>query len=102
MIKANGRIVNLVTYAETGDEWEPVAATATLVPVRAISSKFKINEVKDPLIQSTDMLLISDASQAPSVGMQLRDSDGIEYSIVSVEPVKPGETVIMYKTYVRI
>ena len=99
LIAQNGRTVQLVSYENSGDAWNP-DKTEVLTQIKAVQTKFKSFEIDETLIKSGDILYLSGSRIEPTVDHKILD-EGNYYSIINVVKTKPGETAIIYKIQAR-
>ncbi len=99
MIDKHGRNASLVSMTETGDAWNPVQAEV-LAPVVIVQTQFSAMEVDGDLVRSSDKRYLMDSSVVPTSDMRLRD--GVDYSIMNVDEIKPGTLGVLYKVQARL
>lgn len=101
LIDRHGRDAALVSMERTGgDPWAPTLEEV-VTPVVLVQTQLRASEVDGELIQVNDVRFLLDSSVEPTTDMRLRDGD-VDYSIVDVDPVKPGTTTIIYKVQARL
>ena len=105
-IKDKGRTVTLKT--PSANVYNPAAGTYTEgTPVtqtpKALFTQFMLDEIDGDLIRSDDkkcIIAASDLTSAPTDKDTITDS-GLEYSVLPIEEIKPGDTAIIYKLRLR-
>ena len=114
LIAKNGRSVELLAVADTGyaasdtnpfgnltDEPKPEPSLTVLASVKAVQKSYATDEIDGVQIQSKDVQFLLDSQFAPSPELRLRDR-GLDYSIVSVIAVEPGDVACLYKVQARL
>lgn len=108
MIGEEGRIVYLVERSNTGSSFDP-SYTETETPVKALQTDFSMSEVDGTMVRSDDKKFLIDGIVPIGNAMRIRDkgsdspdSDIEDYSIVYINQLKPGNTVILYEVYARV
>ena len=105
-IADKGRAVTLVyktqgTYVPASDTI--TGQSSTTQTVKMLITNYNKREVNETLIKSGDLLgiLANDSlTRAPKTSDQVTDG-GETYSVVNVEYIKPGPTVLIYKLQLR-
>jgi hypothetical protein len=105
LIADAGRAVSLVyttqgTYNPSDDEIYSQAETSETVYM--VITNFKKSDVDGTLIKAGDRLALlanDNLSRAPKTGDKVEDSE--TYTIVGIEEIKPGDTVLLYKLQLR-
>jgi len=96
LIAKHGRAMTLRAIESYGAEYNP-----TLVDVdehiMGVMLEYEAHE-RDSMIQSSDKKVLTTAQATAQ--MKLVDG-GVEYEIISVKPLQPGDTVIMSELQVR-
>ena len=100
LISENGRTLQLLTDAKSGDRFEPTIVT-TSEDVIGVNTQFNRTERVSDMYVEGDLIFLIDAQVIPDAAQRLRDGT-IEYSIVDIIEIKPGETTILYKIHARI
>jgi len=95
MIKSNGRSVGLVSYVNSGTDYDPTL-TSTTTTTKAVQSNFNTFQVDGTVILATDRKYLFAGDVEPAIGMDVLDG-GITYKIKNVWQVKPGDTLILSK-----
>lgn len=108
LIKTHGRSASLIMPAQaaTPDPFNPFAATTetpeTLVAdVIVVLTNYESSEVDGVQIQAQDRQALLAGNVAPNAAMRLR-LDDVNYSIVSVNSVKPADTTMLHKLQLRL
>ena len=114
LIAKNGRLVELLSVAEASDgvsdtnpfgdltdEIKPEPSVTVVASVKAVQKRYATDEIDGVQIQSKDVQFLLDSQFVPSPEMRLRDR-GLDYSIVSVIAVEPGDVICLYKVQVRL
>lgn len=103
LIEEYGRPMNLVvtTASETpGPAWDPEATETSTVEtttvVNGVQTFFSALERGGGLVEEGDIKILLDSAVEPP-----NDARIDEYSIVNVEPIKPGGVVVLYKVHAR-
>lgn len=104
-IADKGRAVSLVyktqgTYSPTTDALTGQASTTQ--SVKMLITDFKRNEIDGTLIKNGDkkaLLAPDNLTRAPKTGDQVIDDE--TFTIESVNELKPGDTVLLYKLQLR-
>lgn len=106
-IADKGRAVSFVyktqgTYAPATDTFSVAASTTTQTVYMVITDVLK-KDVNETLIKAGDKigLLANDSlTRAPKTGDRV--TDGTEtFDVISIEEIKPGDTVILYRLQLR-
>ncbi len=95
LIAAKGRDISLVTLTPSGDAWNPTNSESSQT-VKALQTSFSSAEISSGLVELTDVKYLLDSVIEPTTSMHITD-DSKTYYIKSVMPIKPGESVILYK-----
>lgn len=95
LITAKGRDISLVTVTPSGDAWNPTN-TESSQTVKAVQTAFNNAEIASGLVELTDVKYLIDSVVEPTTSMRIVDNSKT-YSVKSVMPIKPGESVILYK-----
>lgn len=99
LIRANGRNVTLRSFSSSGDAWNPTQSQ-TDVTVKAVFSRYSSFETDGVLIRADDVKVLIEASAAPTLSQRIIDGS-IDYSIVNVQTVKPGDVAMLYIVQAR-
>lgn len=99
LIAKNGRAVQLISYTNSGKNYDPVYVENP-TNAMAVQTLFSASDADIWRIETHDKAFLLDAAINLSVGMRLRDN-GMDYSIVDMQIIQPGETVCLYKVQVR-
>ena len=100
LIVKYGRDITWRVETNTGTEWDPVYSQVDTV-IRAVQTNFDTKDIDGTNIQHGDkMLLIHDSSGMIMQGDKIID-DGEEWTIVSIEEIRPGSTRYIYKAQIR-
>ena len=97
LIDKFGKNVTLRTQIKSGTSYEPTITNSDAT-IRAVITSFKIGQVDGTLVRADDKQLITDSSVA--VDQKIIDG-AIEYSIVSIDEIKPADTALIYKAVLR-
>lgn len=113
LIAKNGCIVELLAVANNSDavsDTDPFGnvtdsfsaepAVTVIKSMLAVEVTYSASEVNGVQITSKDTRFLCDGTFEPTDAMRLR-ADGTDYSIVSVEAIKPGEVVCAYFVQAR-
>jgi len=128
LITKNGRSLVLVSQQRTGKDWDPTLTEvgAPVIGVQTLSDKVEVN---GQVIKQSSMYFLLDSKVRPMNSMRLRDygyantmiplgewttevhafgqlvegdAEPIDYSVIGVKEIKPGETSIIYKVEVAV
>jgi len=107
-IRSAGKPAVLVVPGEqTGDPWNPTAGDPVEHNVFIVELQYTVQERQASLIGDTDVKLLMACEDAngdpvpePSNGHQVRYG-GKTVEIVKVNPLSPGEVVVMYEVQAR-
>lgn len=99
MIGEHGRGMMLRTFTQSGDPWSP-AQTPVDVNIIALQTDWTRSDRDQFLIESGDIKILVDSSVEPSTAGRIVDN-GIDYSIINVVTLAPGEQTIYYKVQAR-
>jgi hypothetical protein len=97
LIAKYGRNVTVITYENSGYDYDPVQTEETEV-IKAVVTSFRANEVDGTIIQKDDKMLITTSSL--NIAQKIQDGSRL-YKIVSVDEIKPSDTAIIYKAVIR-
>lgn len=104
-LEEEGRIVDLVTTTPgvyNPDNNTISAASVASRDIAVLQVGWEKDEVDGTLILETDTKFLCGAiDPKPSVAEVLKDTDGEEYRIISVKPIKPGNQVYLYRIQAR-
>lgn len=100
LIPKFGRTVQLVSITDSGPAWNPVQGEVE-TDVIAMQLSYKANEIDGDLVQADDKLFMMDSSEEPNTAQRIKDGE-INYSIVSVNELRPADDKILYKVQVRL
>lgn len=106
LITEAGRDVKLVK--PSGAIYDPVTGTysggaANEVTVKAVFTHYKLKDVDGELIRADDkMCLVAASSLAaePTTSDKIKEGS-MEWAVVSVKVIKPGDVALLYKIQVR-
>jgi len=108
--KANSLIVKfgmplIVRRAQTDSTtpWNPEELSHTDYPGYGVVTEFNRREVDGTLVQTGDkkvLLSAEDLQIAPETS-DLVVVDGVEYKIVTINPLSPAGTVVLYELQIR-
>jgi transketolase C-terminal domain/subunit len=96
-IADKGRTVTLRTETNSGTGYDPTISNSD-ASIKAVITKFTASEIDGTLIQANDKRLITTTE---ITAQQLIIDDGIEYEVINVDEIKPGDTAILYKAQIR-
>lgn len=99
MIGEHGRGMILRTFTQSGDPWSPTQ-TPVDVNVVGLQTAWTRSDRDEFLIETGDIKILIDSSVEPSIAGRIVDS-GIDYSIIDVATIAPGEQTIFYKVQAR-
>lgn len=102
LIRRFGQTVTLTVISTTGPGYNPTV-TETDHSLQAAVLDYKINEIDGTLVQRTDRkVLVSTegATVTPSTANKITIG-GAEHAILSVKPLNPGGTVVMWELQTR-
>lgn len=97
MISKFGRNVVLISYENTGYDYDPIQ-DETNETIKAVVTSFRANEVDGTIIQKDDKMLITVTPL--NISQKIQDGTRL-YKIISVNEIKPAETSIIYKAVLR-
>lgn len=99
-IAKNGRSITIRSFVKSGDAYNPTL-TPTDTTVIGLFSKIDIFKIRDgSLVKATDQEVLIDADFTIDEKMKVVDG-GKVYEIVDINPLKLGETLIMYTLIIR-
>ena len=101
MIAADGRSVQLVGYTISGDEANPTR-TPTATPVMAAEYQYDLSEIDGSRVLATDKRFLIAGTATVDADMRLLDDDGTDYSIESIQRIKPGSNTVLYLVQARL
>lgn len=86
-----------------GPDYDPGPGTPTDYPARFVITEYDNREIDGTRIQATDRkaMVSPDLEIEPKTTDLLIGSDGRKLTIVSISPIKPAETVIVWQLQVR-
>lgn len=97
LIDKFGKNVTLRTQTNSGTSYEPTITNSDAT-IRAVITSFKMGQIDGTLVRADDKQLIT----ASTVAVDQKIIDGmIEYSIISVDEIKPADTALIYKAVLR-
>ena len=99
MIAEFGRDVTLIAEVNEGSRRDPDIRRVP-TPAKTVVTSYRSSQIDGSLIQMGDRLYLFDATTPVTTDMRVLDGDG-DYAIQSVEPVRLGEPVVLYKCQVR-
>lgn len=99
LIQRFGRTVQVLSKVQGGEPWNPTVSWES-ANAYAVSVGLNRNEVDGTLIQSTDSAYLVESSADITTDNRILDGTD-EYSIVQSTPVKPGDTVMLYRIITR-
>ncbi len=107
-IAAAGRAVSIVRVvdgapADPAKPWDLPAASRTDHATHGLFTAYERRIVDGTLIRADDQKVLIPAQGlaiAPTTKDRLED-DGSEWRILSVKPLRPGDSVILYELHVR-
>lgn len=105
-IQDKGRTVTLSTpgtdvYSPSAGTFTP--GTPTTQTPKALFTNFTLHEIDGDLIRSDDkkcLIAATSLTAAPTDKDTITDG-GLEYSVLPIEEIKPGDTAILYKLRLR-
>lgn len=100
LITKNGRKVNLLSIENSGEKWDP-SQEIIRIEVIAVQTRYKKKEVDGSKIREDDICFIVDSEIEPIETMRIEDGE-IDYAIVDISVIKPGNTTCLYKIQARI
>ncbi len=100
LIKKNGRQLSIVSIGLAGTAWDPTPAE-TITTVIGVQTNFNVADVDGNLVQETDKQYLINSAIMINAEMRIRDN-GVDYSIVNINEIMPGETLVMYKVHVQL
>ena len=96
-----GRNCYLVSFTMSGVDYDPIITELPPVAIKLLQSRFTTNNIDGTLIRADDKKFLIGSLVPITKDMNIRDGS-ITYSIVNIEEVKPGPTVILYKIQARL
>lgn len=101
LIKKYGKPAKIVRATAGGDAWAPTT-TATELDVAVVESDFMaVKRALGTFVEVGDKVgLIAAADVVPTMADKIKIDD-VQYSFVSVEPLKPGATTLLYQFVAR-
>ena len=96
----HGRNCYLVSFVKSGVDYDPIIIETTTA-IKLLQSRFTTNDIDGTLIRADDKKFLIGSLVPITKDMNIRDGS-ITYSIVNIEEVKPGPTVILYKIQARL
>lgn len=100
LITKFGRSVTLRRRVNSGTAYNPTV-TPTDIAATVVATKYNSFEVDGALILKTDKKFIMSSTVVPASDDLIVDGDAT-YSIINIEVVGPGDTVVLYKIQGRI
>lgn len=97
LIERFGRTMTLRTLVQSGSAFDPTVTNSD-ASITGVMTGYRANQIDGTLIQAGDKLLLTHS--AVTVQDKIVD-DGKEYSVITVDTVKPGGTTLLYKVQVR-
>lgn len=98
LIARFGKTVQLRTVSNTGSDFNPILVPHD-EPIKAVIIDYKNNEIDGTLIKAQDKKMLT--ASAVKLSDNIVD-DSTAYSVVSVNKIAPGATVLVYKVQLRI
>lgn len=99
LIEKFGRTAQLLTPVKTGEQWSP-SVTWDSSDIKIAQTKFTASERAGGLVQEGDKVFLVKGSE--SITNEQRIIDGVEFQIVDVTQIKPGNTSMLWRVHVRI
>lgn len=97
LIDKFGRTMQKRTTTKSGDAWNPTISTLD-ENIVAVSVGYKANEIDGTLIMATDKKLLT-YDEVTTDNFVVDNS--IQYSVISINTINPGDTKIIYKVQIR-
>lgn len=97
LIERFGRTMTLRTLVQSGSAFDPTVTNSD-TSIIGVMTGYRANQIDGTMIQSGDKLLLTHS--AVTVQDKIVD-DGKEYSVITVNVVKPGGTTLLHKVQVR-
>lgn len=85
--------------AVTGPAYDPTIGEPTDHPARFVVTDYATKDIDGTRVLATDkkvMVSVGSLTIAPTTSDRLVDAGGIVYNIEAVNPVEPGDTVLLY------
>lgn len=98
LIERFGRNMTLRTLVQSGSAFDPTVTNSD-TSIIGVMTWYRANQIDGTLIQAGDKLLLTHS--AVTIQDKIVD-EGKEYSVVTVDVVKPGGTTLLYKVQVRL
>lgn len=99
LIRENGRDASLVTVTSTGPDWEPVL-TETVTAIKLVQSSFNAMDKDLFTLQENDVKYLISSAYTPTKQAKIRDT--LDYTIIDLKVIKPGETTALYIVQARV
>lgn len=96
-IKKHGRNVDIITASTSGDAWNPARVESTQT-IKALNVKFTDAEKSGGIINNKDRKYLIDSEIAVDETMKLKDGANT-YSIKMLDPVYPGDQLILQRVH---
>lgn len=101
LVERFGRPLALRTLTKSGDAWNPTVSESDATVTGIVRQYTSREAASDGVIPSRDQLAIFAGNVTPSAGQRLVDGNRV-FEIVSVQTVKPGDTVLAHFVQVRL
>lgn len=86
----------------SGPVWDPVPGAATDNPVTIIETKINIKDRDGTLIQENDRMFLLSPDGAPDPAMNnTMTIDGEILRVINFQPIKPGNTLLLWRLQCR-
>lgn len=102
-ISRRGRWValeQLTTVENAAEPWKNTE-TSEVTPIKGLGLNYKQGEIDGTLVHANDIRFIFSPDVTVTQDMKVTDK-GVEYSVVSIENVGTGDTLIMQKVQLRV
>lgn len=88
--------------APVGPVYNPEPGTQTELSVTVVFDTYRSDEIDGTLIRRDDLkVLMASGDVVPTVEDRLKDASGNTFSIVQIDALKPGGTVLMWTMQCR-
>ena len=94
LVSRLGRAVTVRVYTNSGTSFDPTRTAADTAATAAVFD-FEARETDGSIIQANDKEFVL-SSSVPVTQQDAIIDNGVEYSVVNVEQVGPGGSVLMY------
>lgn len=94
LIRENGREALLITETNTGTDYQPTVSQSSET-IKLVQSSFNTLDNNDFLLAAHDVKFFVSSAFTLSTKQRI-ETNGLQYSIIGLKEIKPGDTSILY------